>query len=122
MRLDRQTVGWYGERLAEHHLVELGAHLLTRNFRMPFAEIDLVFMHEGDLVAVEVKTRTALDVEKPEEAVHGWKLRRIVQALTTYAVDADLLELPWRIDVVAIDLDLDGKVLRLEHLRSVYPA
>ena len=122
MRLDRQTVGWYGERLAEHYLVELGAELLARNYRIPFGEIDLVVMHEGELVAVEVKTRTALDVEMPEEAVHWWKLRRIVQALTTYAADTDLLEMPWRIDVVAIELDLDGKVLRLDHLRSVYPA
>jgi putative endonuclease len=122
MRLDRQTVGWYGERLAEHYLVVLGAELLARNYRIPFGEIDLVVMHDGELVAVEVKTRTALDIEMPEEAVHWWKLRRIKQALTTYAADSDLLELPWRIDVVAIELDLDGKVLRLDHLRSVYPA
>jgi putative endonuclease len=122
MRLDRQTVGWYGERLAEHHLLELGVQLLARNYRIPFGEIDLVVLHEGELVAVEVKTRTRLDVEMPEEAVNWWKLRRIKQALTTYAVDSDLLEMPWRIDVVAIELDLDGQVLRLDHLRSVYPA
>lgn len=120
--MDRQTVGWYGERLAEHYLVELGAELLARNYRIPFGEIDLVVMHDGELVAVEVKTRTALDVERPEEAVHWWKLRRIKQALTAYAADTDLLELPWRMDVVAIELDLNGKVLRLDHLRSVYPA
>ena len=122
MRLDPQTVGWYGERLAEHYLVDLGARLLARNYRIAFGELDLVVMHEGDLVAVEVKTRTAEELAQPEEAVSWRKLRCIVHALTTYAYESDLLELPWRIDVVAIELDLDGTVLRLDHLPSVYPA
>jgi hypothetical protein len=38
-----------------------------------------------------------------------------------YAVDEDLMEKPWRIDVVAIEINPDGLVLRLDHFRSVYP-
>jgi putative endonuclease len=122
MSMHNRTVGQYGERLAEHYLIELGARLLVRNYRVPFGEIDLVVLHEGDLVGVEVKTRSIEDLERPEEAVNWRKLRRIVQALTAYAADADVLEMPWRIDVVAIELEPDGKVRRLDHLQSVYPA
>jgi putative endonuclease len=122
MILDRRTVGQLGDRLAEHYLTELGARLLARNYRIPFGEIDLVYMHEGELVAVEVKTRTVDELAQPEEAVNWRKLRCIVQALTSYAADTGYLELPWRIDVVAIELEMDGGVRRLNHLPSVYPA
>ena len=122
MTLDRRTVGQYGERLAEHYLIELGALLLARNYRIPFGELDLVFVHEGELVAVEVKTRTIDDLEQPEEAVNWRQLGRIAHALTAYAADTGHLEMPLRIDVVAIQLEPDGSVRRLEHLRSVYPA
>jgi putative endonuclease len=121
MTMHNRILGLRGERLAERHLVQLGARLLTRNYRIPFGEIDLVMEDDGELVAVEVKTRVVGDLEQPEEAVNGRKLRRIAQALTAYAAGTGYLETPWRIDVVAIEIAEDQSVLRLDHLRSVYP-
>jgi len=121
MSLRTQNVGRRGEQLAEEHLLAQGARLLERNYRIDFGEIDLLLEHEGDLVAVEVKTRDVQDIEQPEEAVSWRQLRRIVRALSTYAMDNDLLEGTWRIDVVLIVIEPHGSVLRLDHLRSVYP-
>jgi putative endonuclease len=115
------TVGRRGERLAEQHLLGVGAALLERNYHIEYAEIDLLFEHEGELVAVEVKTRAVEDLEQPEEAIRRAQLRRIERALATYAMDNDRLEMPWRIDVVCIVIQPDGEVLRLDHLRNVYP-
>ena len=117
----RQAVGRRGERLAESYLVELGAELLERNYRKDYAEVDLVFEHDGELVAVEVKTRDVEDPEQPEEAVRVGQLRRISNGLAAYAQEHDLLEMPLRIDVVMIVVHSGGDVLRLDHLRSVYP-
>jgi putative endonuclease len=114
------ALGRWGEQLAETLLVKMGATILARNYRTSPGEIDLVIDHEDDLVAVEVKTRTALDVELPEEAVTQWKLRRMMLGLQTFAMDNDMLERHWRLDMVAVELDLDGSVLRCEHLRDVY--
>jgi putative endonuclease len=122
MNLRTQNVGRRGERLAEEHLLGQGARLLERNYRVEYGEIDLLLEHDGDLVAVEVKTRDVGDLEAPEEAVSWRQLRRIVRALETYAMDNDLLEGTWRIDVVLIVIEPDESVLRLDHLRSVYPA
>jgi hypothetical protein len=61
------------------------------------------------------------DLEQPEEAVRQAQLRRITHGLETYAMDNDMLEMPHRIDVVLIVIEPDGSVLRLDHLRSVYP-
>jgi putative endonuclease len=115
------TLGQWGEHLAEQHLVKAGAQVLQRNYRSDQGEIDLVIMHEGELVGVEVKTRTLLDVEAPEEAVRRSQLRRIAGALGELAVDAGFGELHWRIDVVAIEVDPSGTLHRLDHLRDVYP-
>jgi putative endonuclease len=121
MRLSRQTVGHLGERLAEKHLIDQGARLLHRNYRVDYGEIDLLFEDGDELVAVEVKTRDVEDFVHPEEAIRWSQLRRIVRAMTTYAIDNNYFQRSWRIDVVLIVIERDGSVQRFEHLRSVYP-
>jgi putative endonuclease len=117
----RHVVGRYGERLAEQHYLEvLGATLLARNFHIPYGEIDLLFEHQGDLVAVEVKTRDIEDLAHPLEYINQAQLRRIARALLTWAQDNDRLEDSMRIDVVAIVMAADGSVHSLEHIPSVY--
>ncbi len=113
-------LGKFGEQVAEQLLVKSGAVVLARNYRFEPGEIDLIIDHDSDLVAVEVKTRTDLDLETPEEAVSSWKLRRMAIGLATFASDNDMLERHWRLDVVAIDIDLDGRVTRCEHIRDAY--
>ena len=82
----------------------------------------IVAFEDGDeLVAVEVKTRDVEDFVQPEEVVRWSQLRRIVRAMTSYAMDNNFLERSWRIDVILIVIERDGSVLRLDHMRSVYP-
>lgn len=106
--------------MAEAHLVRAGARILARNYRSAPGEIDLVIEHDDALVAVEVKTRSAVDLEAPEEAVTRWKLQRMIRGLETFAMDNEMLEWHRRLDVVAIEIDFDGAVQRCEHLRDVY--
>ena len=121
MTTRNQTAGRLGERLAEDYFIALDAELLHRNFRVDYGEIDLLFKHEGDLVAVEVKTRDVADFVEPEECIRMTQLRRIALGLETYAMDNDLQEMPFRIDVVLIVIEPNGDVLRFDHLRSVFP-
>jgi putative endonuclease len=122
MTTRRQTLGQWGEQLAESHLVKAGAEVVLRNYRSDHGEIDLVVKHDGDLVGVEVKTRTLLDVEQPEEAVTRRQLIRIANALVDLAIDMGYEDLHWRIDVVAVAVHVNGTVERLEHIRDAYPA
>jgi len=121
MTLTRQAIGRRGERLAEEYLVAQGAEVLERNYYVQYAEADLILKHEGELVAVEVKARDVADFVEPEEVVRRAQLARIARALTTYAQDNDLLEMPFRLDVVLIVTETNGDLLRFEHLKSVYP-
>jgi putative endonuclease len=121
MKASTLKIGRRGERLAEDYFLSIGAKLRERNFYVQYAEVDLIFEHEGDLVAVEVKTRSVVDLGAPEEYIFDAQLRRIARGLTTYAQDNDLLEMPFRIDVILITVDVDSTIMNFEHLPSVYP-
>ena len=113
--------GQMGEAMAEDYLTARGATILEHNFKSQCGEVDLLMLHEGDLVAVEVKVRGDDDILQPEEAVNWWQLKRIVHALATYAVQAELLELHWRVDLIAIETDAEGTVKRLDHIPDIFP-
>jgi putative endonuclease len=115
-----KATGRFGERLAEQHFVALGARILERNYSIHYAEVDLILEDHGDLVAVEVKTRDVEDFVDPAECVRSSQLRRIARGLTTFAQDNNLLEVPFRIDVVLVVTNNDGTLLRFDHLRNVF--
>jgi hypothetical protein len=42
--------------------------------------------------------------------------------LKEYAgLDEELLSRHWRVDMVAIEVEMDGSVIRCDHIRDVYP-
>ena len=70
--------------------------------------------HGEDLVFVEVKTRRGNAYGLPEEAVNLRKQRKIVEVAHYYIDVHACSERPWRVDVVAVQLSLRGK---LEEIR-----
>ena len=110
----RQGLGRTGERLAAEKLVSCGYRILERNFRCSYGEIDLIAEHGEDLVFVEVKTRRGEAYGRPEEAVTVRKQRRIMQVASHYLDLHNCSERSWRVDVVAVQLSVSGK---LEEIR-----
>ena len=107
-------LGRLGERLAAASLEERGYHILERNFRCRFGEIDLVAEEGSDLVFVEVKTRRGIARGLPEEAVNARKARKLQEVAFSYLDLHKLPECSWRIDVVAVQFSSTGK---LEEIR-----
>ena len=60
-----------------HHLQSLGYTLLDRNWRTRDGELDLVMTRPGELVVVEVKTRSGDGFGHPFEAVDRRKQARL---------------------------------------------
>jgi len=114
----RRALGRQGEALVAAQLVAWGWRLREANWRSAFGELDIV-AEDGDvLVFVEVRTRRAgrggARFGTPEEGV-GWdKLSRLVRLAEAY-VTANAWAGPWRIDVVAVELDRAGGIVRLAH-------
>src|SRR6266566_6565876 len=105
----RQGLGRTGERLAAEELSRRGYHILEKNFRCSYGEIDLVAEDAQDLVFVEVKTRRGNAYGLPEEAVTLRKQRKLVQVASYYLDLQACSERSWRIDVVAVQLSKSGK-------------
>jgi len=115
-RNGRQRLGRWGENLAALHLEEQGLVLVDRNWRCRDGEIDLV-ARDGDTYAfVEVKTRRGREFGAPEEALTPHKARKLMQLGLLYMADHGLDDVNWRIDLVAIELDESGHLLRCDHI------
>ena len=112
----RQKLGRWGEQLAAQRLEAKGYVLLDRNWRCPRGEIDLVARDGDVLVFVEVKTRRGRDYGTPEEALTGYKVKRLLELGQRYMLERDLEDVEWRVDLVAVELDRQGKLLRFEHI------
>jgi putative endonuclease len=110
MSLFRKTLGQEGEDRAARFLAAQGYRILERNFRTPSGEIDLIALHEGMVVFVEVKTRTSNAFGAPELAVTPQKQRRMVRTALGYIKKKKLHQVPCRFDVVAISAATEKEV------------
>ncbi len=117
-QLTPKELGIHGEKVAEQHLMGLGYRILDRNWRWRKGELDLVAEQGDEIVFVEVKARRSQTYGLPEESITRSKRQKLIQAAYAYLSDANRDEASWRIDVVAIDMDQDGGVIRLEHIVS----
>jgi len=113
----KRLLGREGEDLAARFLEKRGYRILDRNYSTRSGEIDLVALHEGAVVFVEVKTRTSNAFGAPELAVDPRKQRRMVKAALGYIKYKKLHQVPCRFDVVAISSTAETTV---EHIRNAF--
>ena len=101
--MNKRKVGSNRERLAAQYLTEKGMRLLAAYFRCRQGEIDLIGRHQGYLVFVEVKYRSAAEKGYALEAVDHRKQRRICRVADYYRYARGLGdETSVRYDVVGI--------------------
>jgi putative endonuclease len=98
----RKLLGREGEDRAARFLIDQGYKILERNYRTRSGEIDLIALHNGEVVFVEVKTRTSTAFGSPELAVTPQKQRKMIKAALGYIKYKGLHQVPCRFDVVAI--------------------
>ena len=114
-KADRQKLGRWGESVAARHLEAKGYEIVAHNWRCRQGEIDLVARAGEEWVFVEVKTRRGRDLGTPEEGLTTHKSRKLLELGQLYLAANDM-DVDWRIDLVAVELDKAGKLLRCEHI------
>lgn len=114
----RRSLGQRGEQLAADKLAQLGYTVVERNFRCAAGEIDLVTRRDAAWVFVEVRTRRGGSFGTPEESITARKKSHLIAAAQTYLQEHNLLDADWRIDVVAIELSTQGKLIRIEVIEN----
>ena len=114
----RRRLGNWGEGVAAVQLEAEGYAIVARNWRCAAGEIDLVARDGETLVFVEVKTRRGRAYGAPEEALTPRKAQKLLQLGAQYVYEQALGDINWRIDLVAIELDARGLLLRCDHVRN----
>lgn len=118
MGRSRLRLGQFGERIALQHLEAQGYRIRECNFRTREGEIDIVAEREGVLVFVEVRARRGSALGSAAESVTPAKQRRLLALAEAYAQARDGLPAQRRIDVIALDLAPDGRLLSLRHIEG----
>ena len=104
--MNTRKIGTEKEQKAASFLTENGLHILTRNFRCRQGEIDIIGMHEGYLVFVEVKYRKTTNCGTALEAVTPAKQGKICRVADYYRYSHRCgMDTPVRYDVLAIQGD-----------------
>ncbi len=116
--MKRRDTGIQGEKLAKDFLKKQGYHIIETNYRCPEGEIDIVAKHKDSLIFIEVRTKTSLEFGSPEESITPTKRERMRATASRYRQTHNDLPLLWRIDVVAVELNQEGKLSRIELIEN----
>ena len=118
MTSERRRLGDFGERVALAHLEAKGYRILATKFRVREGEVDIVAERDGTVAFVEVKTRRSDAMGRAVEALHGRQAQRLLLTAEAFAQQHPELPPGRRIDLIAIDLDAEGRVVSLQHIES----
>lgn len=118
----RRATGQQGEALAQAYLARRGYEVIAANWRCGEGELDLIMQNGDTLVFVEVRTRRSTLRGLAEESVTPAKQRRLATLAHAYlqqlAEQGTPWHGPWRIDVLALQLNGSGTA-RVHHLQNV---
>lgn len=109
--------GRQAEQMAARYLRARGYRIWKSNWRWGRKELDLVTLHGGELVIVEIKLRDRNPVNNPEEVVDRAKQRNIVRATEAF-IRLHGCRYPTRFDVVAVVYHAGG--VEIEHTENAF--
>ena len=118
-------LGDKGEDVAARYLTSAGYRIWDRNYRFKRNEIDIVCFQPdpetqaGEVVFVEVKTRSGLGYGDPAEAVDAEKKTAIRAVAQAYLYERRLEGVPSRFDVIGVVLHQDD-VPDVDHHRNAF--
>ena len=111
-------LGRRGEDAAARYLYKRGYDIVERNWVCPAGEADIIARDESCLVFVEVKTRTSVEHGFPSEAVDKEKRERYEKIAAFYLQDHDVVDIPFRFDVVSLLTIADDRAMIRHHINA----
>lgn len=115
---------WFGnrsERAAERFLKGKKHRVLTRNWKCPLGELDLVTRDGDTLVFVEVRSTESVDSFAPAVSVDLQKQSRLTRLALAFIKRYSVQEVPARFDVVTVAWPADAKEPHITHYPNAFP-
>ena len=108
--------GRLGEEIALKYIISKGGTIVEKNYRTKMGEVDLIVQINGELVFVEVKSRSNINYGYPSEAVNYKKQRKIINVAKYYILNNSLENVSIRFDVIEIYL----KDKKINHIVNAF--
>ncbi len=118
MEAEHIKTGKLGEAIAKEYLERKGYKMFEQNYKTKYAEIDLVAEKAGQIVFVEVRTKTNEEFGTPEETIGYKKKQKLMRNAQAY-VARKKYSGPYRIDAICIVLPGSEKPLRVSHYENI---
>lgn len=123
-----KEIGNLGERIAANYFLARGCEILEMNFENKLGyrvgELDVVArdLKTNEIIFAEVKTRQkgTSNSEAPELAISRAKYRKLSKIISNYLRKNNLLDCDYRLDAIAIELDMKTRKASLRHLKCIY--
>ena len=113
-------VGSWGESVAAEYLRKKHYKLIATNYRCRYGEIDLIAEEDGNILFVEVKTRSADAVAAPSASVSDAKQLRLLRAASQW-LEEHPSSLQPRFDVAEVILAPDtGDLVSVSWLKDAF--
>jgi putative endonuclease len=117
-----ESFGEQGERAVAKYLRRRGYKIVAQRERGRMGELDIVAVHGGTVVFVEVKTRRSHEAGHPTESITTDKQRRLTRSALAFLKRHDLLERKARFDVVAVTWPEHARRPAIEHYEDAFEA
>ena len=116
--MNRKETGTIAEDIAADYLSKRGYKIRERNYRTREGEIDIIAEKDGTLVFTEVRAKTGKAFGSAEESITERKKKRLIALAEAYLSDSGEKPDSCRIDIIAIDLNAKGELLRLNLIEN----
>jgi putative endonuclease len=117
--IEQMPLGRRGEDYARRRLALQGWSFITANWYCRSGEFDLIMKDQSELVFVEVKTRRGDFAGRAEEGISARKRRGLLAAGEWFiAKHPEFSNVIWRIDLIAITVNHENKVVRYSHIQN----
>ena len=111
--------GNIGENLVNEYLEKQGCHIVSRNFKSHFGEIDIIFFDNDELVFSEIKARTSLEYGFPAESITSKKQQHIINTARYFLYLHRLTNYNIRFDVIEVYL-YENKTPIIHQIKNVF--
>ena len=112
--------GAVGERYAAEYLKQQHYKILKKNYKNRLGEIDIIARDGGEVVFIEVKTRSRSPYLSGRYAVDLRKQFHIMRAAAYYLSSSRCTDQP-RFDVIEVEVDRSSGTLKsIDHLKNAF--
>ena len=115
--MTHNELGKWGEKFAAQYLLKKGYEILAQNWFFDKAELDIVALHNDQIVIIEVKTRNSDFFGDPQEFVKPAKIKLLLKAANEYIISHDI-DKECRFDIIAVLKNKNQE--SLEHFEDAF--